>query len=77
MTILHFCSEVEWAEAQAAGEYRADSLATQGFIHCSTADQVHVPANALAAGRTDLVLLEVEPAQVPADIRWEPVSAGR
>jgi uncharacterized protein (DUF952 family) len=72
MTILHFCGEEDWAEAQATGEYRADSLTTEGFIHCSTADQVHLPANALAAGRTDLVLLEVEPAQITAEIRWEP-----
>ena len=31
---------VEWAAAQAAGEYRAPSLDTEGFIRCSTAVQV-------------------------------------
>jgi uncharacterized protein (DUF952 family) len=71
VTILHFCRADAWAQAQASGEYREDTLATEGFIHCSTAAQVHVPANALARGRTDLVLLEVDPARVPSPVRWE------
>lgn len=69
-TILHFCGRDAWAEAR--GEYRGDTLASEGFIHCSTADQVHLPANALARGRTDLVLLEIDPARLTSVVRWEP-----
>jgi uncharacterized protein (DUF952 family) len=72
VTILHFCGRSEWADAQAAGAYTADSLASEGFIHCSTADLVHVPANALARGRTDLVLLEIDEARLPEPPRYEP-----
>lgn len=72
MAILHFCSRADWEEAVAAGEYTADTLASEGFIHCSTADQVHLPANALARGRTDLVLLEIDEARLPEPPRWEP-----
>jgi uncharacterized protein (DUF952 family) len=60
VTILHFCPRERWTRAQQEGEYAADTLATEGFIHCSTAEQVHVPANELARGRTDLVLLEID-----------------
>ena len=60
MTILHFCPRAEWVRAQAEGEYAADTLATEGFIHCSAAEQVHAPANELVRGRTDLVLLEID-----------------
>jgi uncharacterized protein (DUF952 family) len=72
VTILHFCSRDEWAAAQAAGEYAGDILGTDGFIHCSTVDLVLLPANAIARGRTDLVLLEVEPSALPAPPRYEP-----
>lgn len=71
-TILHFCARDAWLAAQARGEYRGDTLATEGFIHCSTVDQVHLPANALVRGRTDLVLLEVDPDRLTAPLRWEP-----
>src|SRR5690348_14011029 len=72
MRILHFCPAAAWRDACERGEYAADTLATEGFIHCSTPDQVHVPANALCAGRTDLVLLEIETGRVSAPIRHEP-----
>jgi len=71
-TILHFCTRDAWSAAQAGGEYRGDTLADEGFIHCSTADQVHLPANALVRGRTDIVLLEVDPTRLTAPVRWEP-----
>lgn len=70
--ILHFCPRSAWAQAQATGEYTADTLDTEGFIHCSTAEQVHRPANALARGRTDLVLLEIDEERLAVPVRWEP-----
>ncbi|HVV22087.1 MAG TPA: DUF952 domain-containing protein [Pseudonocardiaceae bacterium] len=70
--ILHITDRESWQQALAAGEVRAPSLAEQGFVHCSDPGTVHLPANALFAGRTDLVLLVVDPAQVPAAVRWEP-----
>jgi uncharacterized protein (DUF952 family) len=70
--ILHFCPEADWRAAQAAGEYRHASLTSDGFIHLSQPYQVHIPANTLMHGRTDLVLLEVDPETVSAPLRWEP-----
>ena len=69
--ILHFCPRAEWDAARASGTYRADSLQTQGFIHCSTPEQVHIPATFLARGRTDLVLLELDEALLPVPVVWE------
>jgi uncharacterized protein (DUF952 family) len=69
--IFHFCPADVWAAAQPAGEYAADTLATEGFIHCSPAELAHLPANALARGRTDLVLLEIDEARLPEPPRWE------
>jgi uncharacterized protein (DUF952 family) len=69
--ILHICTRDEWATAQAAGVYTADSLASQGFIHCSTEEQVHVPATALFRGRQDMLLLEIDEAALQVPIVWE------
>jgi uncharacterized protein (DUF952 family) len=69
--ILHFCPRAFWASAVSTGSYAADTLATQGYIHCSTPEQVPGPANALARGRTDLVLLEIDEARLPSPPVWE------
>jgi uncharacterized protein (DUF952 family) len=69
--ILHFCPAAHWQAALADGQYTADSLATEGFIHCSTADLVHLPANLLMRGRTDLVLLEIDEARLSEPPRYE------
>lgn len=52
--------------------YRAPSLDTEGFIHCSDPGTVHLPANRLFAGRDDLVLLWIDPAALDVPLRWEP-----
>lgn len=70
--LLHLCSTEDWASARAAGALRPESLGSVGFVHLSTPRQVHLPANRLFSGRTDLVLLQVDPAKLDAPVRWEP-----
>ena len=72
---LHICSAADWTEAQRRGEHRPDSLQTVGFIHLSTPQQVHLPANRLYAGRGDLLLLHVDTSGLEAPVRWEPGDA--
>lgn len=70
--LLHICGRDEWDAAQAAGEYRAASLEEVGFIHLSAPYQAHLPANRLFAGRTDLVLLWLDPQRLGSPVKWEP-----
>lgn len=70
--LLHMTTGPAWRAALATGELRAESPETQGFLHLSTPEQVHLPANRLYAGRTDLILLCLDPARVVVEIRWEP-----
>jgi len=72
--ILHIIGRADWAHAQATGIHRAASLADEGFTHCSDPGTVHLPAQAIYAGRTDLLLLEIDPARVGAPVRWEPAA---
>ncbi len=62
--ILHVTSRTAWSDAQKSGEYAADSLAGQGFIHCSKVSQVLRVANFIYAGQHGLVLLVIDPARL-------------
>jgi uncharacterized protein (DUF952 family) len=75
-TIYHITERESWTAAQAAGEYRADSLTDQGFIHASTAAQVVDTADRFYRGQDGLVLLCINPARVTAPIKLEPASHG-
>lgn len=69
--ILHITSKSEWADAQTRGEYIAPSLASEGFIHCSTEKQILNVANAFYRGRTDLVVLNLTEARIKPELKWE------
>jgi uncharacterized protein (DUF952 family) len=69
--IYHFCPRADWAAAAQAGAYTAESLTTQGFIHCAPADHVHVSATERARGRTDLVVLEIDESRLDPPAVWE------
>jgi uncharacterized protein (DUF952 family) len=69
--LVHLCPADDWSAAQAHGELRPESLASVGFVHLSTPEQVHLPANRLYRGREDLVLLHIDPNHLDSPIRWE------
>ena len=69
------CGIDAWSEAQTRGFITPDAPGSGGeaeFIHLSTPEQVHLPANRLYAGRDDLVLLHLDPAALDSPVRWEP-----
>jgi uncharacterized protein (DUF952 family) len=70
--LLHICAAGDWRDAQCVGELRPDSLRDAGFVHLSTPEQVHLPANRLYSGRDDLLLLHIDPDRLDAEVRWEP-----
>jgi uncharacterized protein (DUF952 family) len=70
--LLHICAAGDWADAQSLGELCPDSLREVGFVHLSTPEQVHLPANRLYSGRDDLLLLHIDPDRLDAPVSWEP-----
>ncbi len=80
--IYHITSRSRWAQAQAAGLYRAPSLESEGFIHCSRLDQVLDVANNFYRDQSDLLLLCIEEGELESELRWEapahpkPITAG-
>ena len=69
---VHLCTSDEWTAAMRCAAHRPSSLTDVGFVHLSTLEQVHLPANRLFAGRTDLVLLHIDGAHLTSPVRWEP-----
>lgn len=77
MTIIfHITTKTAWDAARRGGAYTADSLATEGFIHCSTRAQVLGTADRIFKGRRDLLLLSVDVDRVKPEIRYENLEGG-
>jgi uncharacterized protein (DUF952 family) len=70
-TILHITTASAWRVAQEDGELTTPSLADEGFIHCSTRGQVEATADRIFRGSGDLLLLEVDPGKLLAELKWE------
>ncbi|HTQ20384.1 DUF952 domain-containing protein [Mycobacterium sp.] len=67
--LVHLCGAEEWPRVASGGDIRPDSV---GFVHLSRPEQVHLPANRIYRGRTDLLLLYIDPAALDSPVRWEP-----
>ena len=70
--IYHITSHTDWKSAQQKGEYRAESLAIEGFIHCSTEEQAAPVANAFYPAQMGLLLLVIDPDRLASPLQWEP-----
>ena len=70
-SLVHICTLTDWLAARRAGEHRPPSLESEGFVHLSSARQVHIPANLLFGGRIDLVLLRLDGARLGSPVKWE------
>ena len=77
--IYHLAFRSDWDAGLAAGEYRAPSLAEEGFIHASgdEAQMLRVAAR-LFSCRDDLLALDVDTERLPEDspVIREPARSG-
>ena len=69
--IYHITTAAAWEKAQTAGAYTSDSLATEGFIHCSTQDQVAGVLDRYYMGQNNLVKLTIEKSKVTSPLIFE------
>lgn len=74
--IFHITTQIAWDDARNSGEYRAASLLTEGFIHCSTLAQVLPVANNYYKEQDELILLTIEDTLLSSDLKWEAPSGG-
>lgn len=78
MSLIYHITQRKAAEAaRQSGEYRAESLTSDGFIHFSQRHQVAGVAKAFYAGQKELVILVVETDRLLAPLKYEaPVHPG-
>lgn len=69
--IFQILKKSDWEEALRVGIYQPGSLATEGFVHASTREQVVGTANRFFRGQRDLALLCINPQRLTAEVRFE------
>jgi uncharacterized protein (DUF952 family) len=73
--IYHLVLRNAW-ESNPEQPYTAESLATEGFIHCSYARQVEWAANRFYQGQKDLLVLHLDPGRLSSPLREEASGPG-
>ena len=68
--LFHITTRSAWDAARI--EYRAPSLATEGFIHLSTEEQWRHTLHRFYRDVPDLVLLRIDPSRLRSELRFEP-----
>jgi uncharacterized protein (DUF952 family) len=70
--LFHIALGEDWAAAEVAGEYsvstRGRTLAEEGFIHCSFAEQLDATAARFYADVDDAVVLRIDPERLPTPV---------
>ncbi len=69
--VFHIAERSAFSAAVEAGRYEPDTLASEGFIHCSTRDQVLRTAARFFGGRKGLVLLCISALALGDALRYE------
>ncbi len=71
--IYHMIPEDEWAQAAPGPGYAPESLATEGFIHCTAgeANLIDVAGRYYPGSPASWLVLVIDPSRVRAEIRWE------
>jgi len=77
--LYHLALEHDWSQ-QSSDPYDTStlgrSLAEVGFIHCSFAHQVQPIADLVYRGRSDVLLLEIDPSRLRSPIKVERLDSG-
>jgi len=74
--ILHITTNEAWQKAQQTGEYKAPSLNSEGFIHCSTLKQTIDTANIFFKGQKGLILLCIDENKLNSECKYEGPTGG-
>jgi uncharacterized protein (DUF952 family) len=69
--VYHLATPDEWGRAREQARLEPASLEQEGFVHCSTEEQLIGTIERHFGGVDELVLLRLETAALGDDLRWE------
>ena len=75
-TIYHITTLAAWTTQQASDEYTTESLNQEGFIHCSTKEQVKATLERYYSNQKDLLLLHINSSGLLAELKFELATNG-
>ena len=76
MFIYHIVLPEIWEQVRGERLYRHESLASEGFIHCSYEDQIDGVIGRYYTGRDELVILTIDTDKLAARLVAEPSTGG-
>jgi len=71
MIILHCMPKTTWEKVRHEPYFGEESVAVEGFVHCSSVEYFWRVAPNFRNETDALVLLLIDTERVPAEIRWE------
>ena len=72
MIIYHIVTPEVWEKFKDENEYEAESLATEGFIHCSYQNQLDDVLRRYYANADKVLILTINPSLLKSDLIAEP-----
>ena len=74
--IFHIAEKSVWEACGKLDSYVPSEYLNEGFVHCSKLSQIEKTAHNYYRGRTDLVLLELDPEKLQSVLRYENLNGG-
>ena len=76
MIIYHIVLPEVWEKFKDKDFYEAESLQTEGFIHCSFAEQIETVLNRYYKNTERVLFLEIETEKLTSELIIEPSTGG-
>ncbi|MBY0281344.1 MAG: DUF952 domain-containing protein [Alphaproteobacteria bacterium] len=62
----------EWQDFQKEDVYKGSALdQADGYMHCSTKDQIQGTLEKFFTGKTDVILLSIDTSKIKQHLKWE------
>ncbi len=76
MLIYHITTQANWDQFKDLPSYQAESLTTEGFIHCSYAEQLETVLKRYYSNFPKILILSIETEKLMSELVEEPSTGG-